>query len=137
MVRFAVQMRSHFSQASLTIHISANNLRAVSVALFKSSFNNSLPEIVRSVNVSLPQLLFETIFLFFAKSSTPIDSSCNIQSSYRSTEKLRCSICKPNWIDKDGNEKRGKTVILDLDAVASTSAAIKLLETVLTAVKER
>lgn len=46
-------------------------------------------------------------------------------------------LCKPNWIDKDGNEKRGKTVILDLDAVASTSAAIKLLETVLTAVKER
>ena len=64
-----------------------------------------------------------------------VNTGKNIIEYFREGRKL--SVCKPNWIDKDGNEKRGKTVILDLDAVASTSAAIKLLETVLTAVKER
>ena len=64
-----------------------------------------------------------------------VNTGKNIIEYFREGRKL--SVCKPNWIDKDENEKRGKTVILDLDAVASTSAAIKLLETVLTAVKER
>ena len=47
----------------------------------------------------------------------------------------KLSISKPNWTDREGNEKRGKTVLLDLAAVASTPAAVTILETVLKTVK--
>lgn len=63
-----------------------------------------------------------------------VNTGKNIVEYFREGRKM--SVCKPNWTDKDGNEKRGKTVILDLDAVASTPAAVKLLENVLKAVKE-
>lgn len=56
------------------------------------------------------------------------DTGKNVIEYFPDAGKL--SISKPNWTDKDGNEKRGKTVLLDLAAVASTPAAISILKQV-------
>ena len=56
------------------------------------------------------------------------DTGRNVLEYFKDSGQL--SISKPNWTDKEGNERRGKTVFLDLNAVAETPAAISLLETV-------
>ena len=56
------------------------------------------------------------------------DTGKNVIEYFPDAGKL--SISKPNWTDKEGNEKRGKTVLLDLAAVASTPAAISILKQV-------
>ena len=61
------------------------------------------------------------------------DTGRNILEFFPDAGKL--SISKPAWKDKEGNEKRGKTVLLDLAAVASTPAAVSLLETVVKKLK--
>ena len=46
-------------------------------------------------------------------------------------EARKLHISKNGWTDKKtGEHKMGKTVALDLDAIASTPAAVSLLETV-------
>ena len=64
------------------------------------------------------------------KTETPVtaDTGRNVLEYFKDSGQL--SISKPNWTDKEGNERRGKTVFLDLNAVAETPAAISLLETV-------
>ena len=58
-----------------------------------------------------------------------VDTGKNVLRYFPEARKLHIS--KLGWTDKKtGEHKRGKTVALDLDAVASTPAAISLLETV-------
>ena len=59
----------------------------------------------------------------------------NIIEYFPASRKL--SISKPNWKDRDGNEKRGKTVILDLAAVANTPDALTILEAVVKSLKDK
>ena len=56
------------------------------------------------------------------------DTGKNVIEYFPDAGKL--SISKPSWTDKEGNEKRGKTVLLDLAAAAATPAAVRLLEDV-------
>lgn len=61
------------------------------------------------------------------------DTGKNILEFFPEARKL--SVSKPNWTDKEGNEKRGKTVLLDLAAVAAAPAAVALLEEVVKTLK--
>lgn len=61
------------------------------------------------------------------------DTGKNILEFFPEARKL--SVSKPNWTDKEGNEKRGKTVLLDLAAVEAAPAAVALLETVVKTLK--
>ena len=63
------------------------------------------------------------------------DTGKNVIEYFPNAGKL--SISKPNWTDKAGNEKRGKTVLLDLAAAASTPAAVTILETVVKTLKTK
>ena len=55
-----------------------------------------------------------------------IDTGKNIIRYYKSAGKLQISM--PTWIDKDGSEKRGKTVSLNLDSLRETPAAMELVQ---------
>ena len=70
------------------------------------------------------------------KTETPVtaDTGRNIIEYFPDAGQL--SISKPNWTDKGGNERRGKTVFLDLNAVAETPAAVAILETIVKIFKE-
>ena len=58
-----------------------------------------------------------------------VDTGKNILRYFPEARKLHIS--KNGWTDKKtGETKMGKTVALDLDAIASTPAAVSLLETV-------
>ena len=61
------------------------------------------------------------------------DTGRNIIEYFPASRKL--SISKPNWKDRDGSEKRGKTVILDLAALANTPDALTILEAVVKSLK--
>lgn len=61
------------------------------------------------------------------------DTGRNIIEYFPVSRKL--SISKPNWKDRDGSEKRGKTVILDLAALANTPDALTILEAVVKSLK--
>jgi hypothetical protein len=58
-----------------------------------------------------------------------IDTSKNVVKYWRSAGKLQISM--PNWKDKDGKEKKGKTVTLNLDALRETDGAINILKMIL------
>ena len=60
-----------------------------------------------------------------------VDTGKNIIEYFPGAKSL--SVSKPNWTDKKtGEVKRGKTVLLDLVAVANSPEAVKLLTRVLT-----
>jgi hypothetical protein len=40
----------------------------------------------------------------------------------------KLQVSMPYWLDKDGEQKPGKTVTLDIEAVRETPAALKLFE---------
>ena len=85
---------------------------------------------------------------FTCDPTSDLEKGANMEQSYWETEKpvevctdknvlryfpeaRKLHISKNGWTDKKtGEHKMGKTVALDLDAVASTPAAISLLETV-------
>ena len=77
----------------------------------------------------------DTMEQHFWESEKPItaDTGKNVIEYFSDAGKL--SISKPAWKDKEGNEKRGKTVLLDLAAVASTPAAVAILENVVKTLK--
>ena len=64
------------------------------------------------------------------KTETPVtaDTGRNVLEYFKDSGQL--SISKPTWTDKEGNERRGKTVFLDLNAVASTHAAVSIIKQV-------
>ena len=63
-----------------------------------------------------------------------VDTGKNILRYFPEARKLHIS--KNGWTDKKtGETKMGKTVALDLDAVASTPAAISLLENIVKTLK--
>ena len=70
------------------------------------------------------------------KTETPVtaDTGRNVLEYFKDSGQL--SISKPNWTDKEGNERRGKTVFLDLAAVASTPTAVALLDEVVKTLKK-
>ena len=61
------------------------------------------------------------------------DTGRNFIEYFPASRKL--SISKPYWKDRDGSEKRGKTVILDLAALANTPDALTILEAVVNSLK--
>lgn len=63
-----------------------------------------------------------------------IDTGKNVLRYY--AEARRLQVCMPYWTDNDGNRKPGKTVSLNLDALAETPEAIQLLEKVLSNIKQ-
>jgi len=71
----------------------------------------------------------------FWESEKPIAASTERNVLEYFPEAKNLSISKPNWVDKDGNDRRGKTVFLDLSAVAKCPAALQLLERVLADLK--
>lgn len=54
-----------------------------------------------------------------------IDTDKNVLSYYKSAGKLQVSM--PSWEDKDGQLKPGKTVTVDLQAIAETPEAVELI----------
>jgi len=58
-----------------------------------------------------------------------IDTGKNILKYYGSAGKLQISM--PTWTDKEGNEKQGKTLSLNLDALRETDGAVELLQNIL------
>jgi len=55
-----------------------------------------------------------------------IDTGVNILRLFPKAGKLQVS--QPNWVDKDGTEKVGKTVTLDLQALYETIESDKPVE---------
>lgn len=73
----------------------------------------------------------------FWESEKPIsvDTGKNIIEYFPEAKSL--SVSKPNWTDKKtGEVKRGKTVLLDLEAVSKNPDAVTLLTRVLTDLKK-
>lgn len=73
----------------------------------------------------------------FWESEKPIsvDTGRNILEYFPQNKSL--SVSKPNWTDKKtGESKRGKTVLLDLEAVSKNPDAVTLLTRVLTDLKK-
>lgn len=69
-----------------------------------------------------------------SEKSISADTGKNIIEYFPGAKSL--SISKPNWTDKKtGEVKRGKTVLLDLDAVSKNTDAVTLLTRVLTDLK--
>ena len=40
----------------------------------------------------------------------------------------RPAVSRPAWTDEDGNERRGKTVVLDIRALKESPGAVKLMQ---------
>jgi len=57
------------------------------------------------------------------------DTGKNVLRYYREAGKLQ--VCMPNWTNDAGEEKQGKTVGVDLDALAECPEAVELLKKVL------
>ena len=55
-----------------------------------------------------------------------IDTGRNILRYF--SEAGRLQICMPRWTNKDGIEKQGKTVALNLDALRKTPEAVELFK---------
>lgn len=62
---------------------------------------------------------------------TPLiaDTGKNILRYFSKAMKLQVS--NPYWLDKEGQQKNGKTVTLDIAAAAENAEAIRLLKTVM------
>lgn len=58
-----------------------------------------------------------------------IDTGKNILRYYKDAGRIQIST--PKWTDKDGNEKNGKTLALNLDALRKTPGAVELLQNIL------
>lgn len=63
-----------------------------------------------------------------------VDTGKNILRYFKDAGRLQ--VCMPNWTDKDGEQKQGKTVTLNLEALRETPEAVQLLETVLADIAE-
>lgn len=63
------------------------------------------------------------------------DTGKNVIEFFPASKKL--SVSKPNWTDKNGDTKKGKTVIVDLEAVAATPDAVSILEQAVKNLKNR
>ncbi|MDR0453611.1 MAG: hypothetical protein LBH05_02215 [Deferribacteraceae bacterium] len=57
---------------------------------------------------------------------TEADTGKNILRYFKNAGKLQIS--QPNWKDKDGSEKRGKTVTLDIAALKGNPAALDIIK---------
>lgn len=62
------------------------------------------------------------------KDETPIevDTGANVLRYYEAAGKLQISL--PNWADKDGVIRPGKTVALDIAALQANTQAVELLK---------
>jgi len=58
-----------------------------------------------------------------------IDTGGNIFRYYREAGKLQIS--KPTWKDRDGNEKPGKTLTIDLDSLREADGGLEFLQHIL------
>ena len=58
-----------------------------------------------------------------------IDTEKNVLRYYKQAGKLQISM--PKWTDKDGTERQGKTVVLNLDSLRETAGAVGTLLDVL------
>lgn len=58
-----------------------------------------------------------------------VDTGKNVLRYYADARKLQ--VCMPYWTDNDGNQKQGKTVAINLDALADSAGAVQLLEKVI------
>lgn len=58
-----------------------------------------------------------------------VDTGKNVLEYYAKARRL--AVCKPDWTDRQtGAPKRGKTVVLDLNAVKESPAATELIRTI-------
>ena len=62
-----------------------------------------------------------------------IDTGKNILRYWKKAGRFQ--VCMPHWTDKDGNEKQGKTVTINIDALRETPEAVQLFEKVYTDIK--
>ena len=60
---------------------------------------------------------------------TTIDTGKNILRYFKEAGKLQVS--QPNWINKENEEKPGKTVTVDLKALKETPEALKLIKQII------
>jgi len=61
-----------------------------------------------------------------SKPDITVDTGKNILNYWREEGKLQ--VCMPYWTDSDGNQKQGKTVTINIDAVQTTPEAVRLFE---------
>lgn len=61
-----------------------------------------------------------------------VDTEKNVLRYYKEAAKLQISM--PKWKDEDGNEKNGKTVTINLDALKETDGGIELLQNVIASI---
>ena len=50
----------------------------------------------------------------------------NIMEYFERAQRL--AVSRPAWTDEDGNERRGKTVVLDIRALKESPGAVKLMQ---------
>jgi hypothetical protein len=58
-----------------------------------------------------------------------VDTGKNVLRLFGKAQKLQIS--NPYWLDKDGNQKPGKTVTLDIEAVLKAPDAAELFRSIL------
>ncbi|MDR1874191.1 MAG: hypothetical protein LBQ90_04150 [Synergistaceae bacterium] len=58
-----------------------------------------------------------------------VDTGKNVMRFFPKAEKLQVSM--PYWTDKDGTQKPGKTITLDVKAIRETPEAVELLKQIL------
>ena len=66
---------------------------------------------------------------YYDEPDSQIDTGKNLLRYYRGAARLQVQM--PKWTNADGEEKPGKTVALNLDALRETPGAVEFLQKIL------